>query len=198
MKAFMGFLFLVLAGLGSRALAATPDFLATVSGTISYTVNLPSSGNDIRQVRIQTVTITNAKLYAEFGVLSGNYALVMSRTDQALEFVPRSASSGLSKVVVFSEGSAAAIAIQGSTGVEKFQDNLTSSTDADGTYFQATTGLMVGKILNKPSSLADSTSLVGLGWDYQLYAVGYTGNSSNPTAPIKMHVTTGAAFTQQP
>lgn len=172
---------------------AYDDLLATVTGEVDF--NSGINGNDLSHAHVQATKISNKRLTEEFGLLTGDYALVLSQTDNALEFIPRSASSGLAKVVIFTFGGNSAGAIESDTGVDKIQEDITSSSDADGTYFEAAVGRVVGKVTFKPKSLVDASTAVLIGWDLTLYA---TGHASSTSPPLTMHIVTGDTFTQAP
>ncbi|MGC3988308.1 MAG: hypothetical protein QM796_01240 [Chthoniobacteraceae bacterium] len=198
MKAFIASLLILIAGFITTASAVTyPSFLVTVNGTITYTTGIASSGTtDFSKARTHADLITNQKLYAEFGVQPGDYALIFDLNTFYLEFIPRSASSSLSTIVVFKVTTFTGGSINGSTGIYLSQNVVASSTDADGTYFQNTAGYCISKLFYKPSTLTNFSTAYIKGMDMKVTTGGYTSTSTVKQPPIMLHIVTGKTFTQ--
>ncbi|MGC3988309.1 MAG: hypothetical protein QM796_01245 [Chthoniobacteraceae bacterium] len=196
MKTLVAGFFLLVSGVVASIASSPPDFYVTVYGKVDFTSGYPSGGADVSHTHIQHTPVSNNSLYSEFGLLKQDYALVFSLTDQALEFIPRSASSGLSKVVAIKLGAGnPAIALESTTAIEEFQEDVSSTTDADGTYLKGTVGRLVGVAKIKKSTLANYLTSQITGVKGTIYSTGYSSSTvSDP--PVTIHLVTGNFFTQ--
>jgi hypothetical protein len=178
--------------LTSAGFASLPDLNASVTGA-AEAVRCVLTDSNLKGGDGKGENITNESLFAEFDLTPDEYALVLSFTDSALEFVPLSASSTKPKIKVFTFGlnvvpngnmAAKAIIVPENSGPRK-------DASADKAALR-----MVGQV-TLTGTLAVAANLSGQQFHAAIYAM---ANSPVPAdgSPLSLRLATGKVFTQRP
>jgi hypothetical protein len=171
--------------------AALPDLHANVTGAVQA---LPCILTDAKSTSGdgKTENVTNASLFADFALAPEEYALVLSFTDSALEFVPLSASSTKPKVKVFAFG-LNALANGGSQAKAII---VADEAAARAPAIEKATLHMIGQV-TLTGTLAVAANLAGQQFRAAIYAVA-NGPAPLDGSPLSLRLATGKVFTQKP
>jgi hypothetical protein len=184
--------------LTSAGFASLPDLNANVTGA-SQALPCILTDTNVKSGDGKGENITNESLFADFDLTPDEYALVLSFTDSALEFVPLSASSTKPKIKVFTFGQTALPTADSGAKAIIVPENSASRKDPPAAN-QTTIGKaalhMIGQV-TLTGTLAVALNLAGQQFRAAIYAV-----ASSPVpadgSPLSLRLATGKVFTQRP